>query len=250
MLTNKAYDLDSAIEAIAPAVGPNTAVMPLLNGMSHIDVLEAKFGAGRVVGGVARIGVALSPEGEIRHTSPFAAFSFGERDGKPARPALVELGAAIKKAGLDGGVHANIVQDLWDKWVFLCTLAALCCLMRGTSGDILEAAEGQAIVEETVEECRKVAAASGHDPRHKGWDSRGNPDPEGLAVRCLHAARPGKGLDGRSRPCRGRHDRAREKGRRCHAQPAARPCPSAGLSGAPRPRRHRQTGLVTVAGPG
>ena len=168
MLTNKAYDLDSAIEAIAPAVGPSTAVMPLLNGMNHIDVLEAKFGAGRVVGGVARIGVALSPEGEVRHTSPFAAFSFGERDGKPARAALVELGAAIKKAGLDGGVHANIVQDLWDKWVFLCTLAALCCLMRGTSGDILAAAEGQAIVEETLEECRKVAAASGHDPTAQG----------------------------------------------------------------------------------
>jgi len=168
MLTNKAYDLDSAIEAIAPAVGPSTAIMPLLNGMNHIDVLEAKFGAGRVVGGVARIGVALSPEGEVRHTSPFAAFSFGERDGKPARPALVDLGAAIKKAGLDGGVHANIVQDLWDKWVFLCTLAALCCLMRGTSGDILAAAEGQAIVEETLEECRKVASASGHDPTAQG----------------------------------------------------------------------------------
>jgi 2-dehydropantoate 2-reductase len=168
MLTNKAYDLDSAIAAIAPAVGANATIMPLLNGMNHIDVLEAKFGAGRVVGGVARIGVALSPEGEIRHTSPFAAFSFGELDGKPARPALVELGAAIKKAGLDGGVHANIVQDLWDKWIFLCTLAALCCLMRGTSGDILEAGEGQAIVEETLEECRKVAAASGHDPSAQG----------------------------------------------------------------------------------
>ena len=86
MLTNKAYDMDSAIEAIAPAVGPNTAVVPLLNGMNHLDLLDAKFGAGRVVGGVARIGVALSPEGEILHTSPFAAFSFGERDGKAGPP--------------------------------------------------------------------------------------------------------------------------------------------------------------------
>ena len=60
------------------------------------------------------------------------------------------------------------MQDLWDKWVFLCTLAALCCLMRGTSGDILAAGEGQAIVLETLEECRKVAAASGHDPSENG----------------------------------------------------------------------------------
>jgi 2-dehydropantoate 2-reductase len=168
LLTNKAYDLESAIEAIAPAVGPETAIVPLLNGMNHVDVLEAKFGVGRVAGGVARIGVALSPAGEVRHTSPFAAFSVGELNGKPARPALTEFASAIKKAGLDGGLHDNIVQDLWDKWVFLCTLAALCCLMRGTSGDILAAEEGQAIVLETLEECRKVAAASGHDPSQQG----------------------------------------------------------------------------------
>ena len=168
LLTNKAYDLDSAIEAIAPAVGPDATIVPLLNGLNHLDVLDAKFGAGRVAGGVARIGVALSPEGEIRHTSPFAAFSVGERNGKAARASLVEFAGAIKKAGLDGGLHDNIVQDLWDKWVFLCTLAALCCLMRGTSGDILAAEEGQAIVLETLEECRKVAAASGHDPSPQG----------------------------------------------------------------------------------
>ena len=168
LLTNKAYDLDSALDAVASAVGPNTTVVPLLNGMNHLDVLDARFGAGRVVGGVARVGVALSPKGEVLHTSPFAAFSFGERDGKAARPALVELAAAIKKAGLDGGLHENIVQDLWDKWILLCTLAALCCLMRGTSGDILAAEEGQAIVLETLEECRKVAAAAGHDPSENG----------------------------------------------------------------------------------
>jgi len=168
LLTNKAYDMESAIEAIAPAISLNTTVVPLLNGMNHLDVLDAKFGAAHVAGGVARIGVALSPEGEVRHTSPFAAFSVGERGGKPARPVLIEFAAAIKKAGLDGGLHENIEQDLWDKWVFLCTLAALCCLMRGTSGDILAAEEGQAIVLETLEECRKVAAASGFEPSEQG----------------------------------------------------------------------------------
>ncbi len=168
LLTNKAYDLDSAMDAIAPAVGANTAIVPLLNGLNHLDRLDARFGVASVVGGVARIGVALSPKGEVLHTSPFAMFSFGERDGKPPRAALVDLAAAIKKAGIDGGVHDNVVQDLWDKWVFLCTLAALCCLMRGTSGDILAADEGPAIVGETLEECRKVAVASGHAPSEKG----------------------------------------------------------------------------------
>ena len=172
IVTCKAYDLDSAIEAIAPAVGPETTVVPLLNGMNHIDRLVARFGAERVVGGLARIGVALSAEGTVLHTSPFAAISFGEldggRDGAAARASLVALDEAVKKAGLDGGLHRRIVQDLWDKWIMLCTLAAMTTLLRGTVGDILESAEGQEIVLETVEECRKVAAAAGCDPGEKG----------------------------------------------------------------------------------
>ena len=171
LLTPKAYDLDSAIEAIAPAVGANTTVVPLLNGMRHLDVLDAKFGKDKVVGGLARVGVALSKEGHVLHTSPFAAISFGERDGKAPRAALVELDAAIEKSGVDGGLHKNIVQDLWDKWIMLCSLAATNCLMRGSSGDILEAEEGRAIVMETVDECQKVAAAAGHDPGEKGMQT-------------------------------------------------------------------------------
>jgi 2-dehydropantoate 2-reductase len=168
MLTPKAYDLDSAIEAIAPAVGANTTVVPLLNGMRHLDVLDAKFGKDKVVGGLARVGVAMTPDGTIHHTSPFAAIAFGERGVKEPRAALKELDAAIKKSGVDGGLNANIEQDLWDKWIMLCSLASTNCLMRGSSGDILEAGEGEAIVMETVEECRKVAAAAGHDPGDKG----------------------------------------------------------------------------------
>jgi 2-dehydropantoate 2-reductase len=173
LLTPKAYDLESAIEAIAPAVGPSTTVVPLLNGMRHLDVLDAKFGKDKVVGGLARVGVALSPDGAILHTSPFAAISFGEREGQKPRTSLVELDAAVKKSGIDGGLHGNIVQDLWDKWIMLCSLAATNCLMRGSSGDILEADEGQAIVLETVDECRKVAAAAGHDPGEKGMQTIG-----------------------------------------------------------------------------
>ena len=168
LLTCKAYDLDSAMDAIAPAVGAGTVIVPLLNGMHHLDTLDARFGADKVVGGLARVGVAMNGQGWILHTSPFAAISFGERDGKSPRAALAELDAAIKKSGVDGGLNPNIVQDLWDKWIMLCTLAATCCLMRGASGDILEADEGRAIVLETVDEGRKVAAAAGHDPGEKG----------------------------------------------------------------------------------
>ena len=171
MLTPKAYDLDSAIDAVAPAIGADTTVVPLLNGMRHIDVLSAKFGAGKIVGGLARVGVAMGPDGTIHHTSPFAAISFGERDGKSPRATLVAFDAAIKKSGVDGGLHVNIVQDLWDKWIMLCSLASTNCLMRGSSGDILEADEGRAIVMETVDECHRTAAAAGCDPGEKGMQT-------------------------------------------------------------------------------
>jgi len=168
ILACKAYDLDSAIESIASAVGPDTTIVPMLNGHAHFGVLDNKFGADKVAGGLARIGGMLGPNGEVMHTSPFAGVSFGERSGKPAREHLTALDAARKKAGIDGGLNGNINQDLWDKWIMLTSLAAMCCTLRGTSGDILAADEGKDLMLETVEECRKVASAEGFDPGEKG----------------------------------------------------------------------------------
>jgi 2-dehydropantoate 2-reductase len=168
ILACKAYDLDSAIESIASAVGPDTTIVPMLNGHAHFAVLDNKFGADKVAGGLARIGSRLGPNGEVMHTSPFAGVSFGERSGKPAREHLTALDAARKKAGIDGGLNGNINQDLWDKWIMLTSLAAMCCTLRGTSGDILAADEGKDLMLETVEECRKVASAEGFDPGEKG----------------------------------------------------------------------------------
>lgn len=165
LLSCKAYDLASAMDAIAPATGAGTAVVPVLNGMKHLDALDARFGRDRVVGGVARIGATLSPDGTVVHASPFAAMSFGERDaGRAPRAALTALADALKPAGIDGGLHPAIMQDMWDKWVMLGALASLTCAMRGPVGDILNADDGEAVVRETIEECRKIAVAAGHGP--------------------------------------------------------------------------------------
>jgi 2-dehydropantoate 2-reductase len=166
VLACKAYDLDSAIESIAPAMGPDSTIVPMLNGHAHFATLDGKFGAARVAGGLARISGMLGPDGEILHTGP-SGVSFGERDGKPARPSLVELDAACKKAGIDGGINASINQDLWDKWIMLSTIAGMCSAMRGTVGDITATEDGATIVLETLEESRKVAAAEGYPPSDK-----------------------------------------------------------------------------------
>jgi len=166
ILACKAYDLDSAMDAVAPAVGPDTTIVPMLNGHAHFATLDARFGATRVAGGLARISGMLGPDGEIRHSGA-SGVSFGERDGKPARAALVALDAACKKAGIDGGLNADINQDLWDKWVMLGAIASMCASLRGTVGDIVAAEEGAALMRETLDECCRVAAASGHAPSAK-----------------------------------------------------------------------------------
>lgn len=165
MLSCKAYDLDSAIETLAPGIGPDTAIVPLLNGMKHLDVLDARFGAERVLGGVARISSTLAADGTVVHMVPLAAVLTGEREkNKPARPALQALSVAIGTSGFDGGIQSDIMQDMWDKWVMLCALAAMTGSMRGAVCDILETDEGGDLMLEAIEECRKVARAAGHEP--------------------------------------------------------------------------------------
>ena len=168
ILACKAYDLDSAMDAIAPALGPDSTIVPMLNGHAHFATLDQRFGAARVAGGLARISGMLGPNGEILHSGA-SGVSFGERDGKPPRASLVALDGLVKKAGLQGGLHADIEQDLWDKWVLLGAIASMCAAMRGTVGDIVAAEDGTAIVRETLDECCRVAAANGHpiDPKVK-----------------------------------------------------------------------------------
>jgi 2-dehydropantoate 2-reductase len=81
LLSCKAFDLDDAIRSFAPAVGPNTAIIPLLNGMRHLDTLDAKFGRGRVLGGLCAIAVTLNQKREVVHLQPLQSLTFGERDG-------------------------------------------------------------------------------------------------------------------------------------------------------------------------
>jgi 2-dehydropantoate 2-reductase len=81
ILSCKAYDLDGAMESIAPAVGPGTAIIPLLNGMRHLETLDARFGPERVLGGSCFISVKLDEAGRIAHVSDVHRLVFGERRG-------------------------------------------------------------------------------------------------------------------------------------------------------------------------
>src|SRR4051794_11120915 len=82
LLSCKAFDLDDAIKSFAPAVGPQSAIIPLLNGMLHLEVLDAKFDRSRVLGGLCAIAATLNEQREVVQLNPMQSLTFGERDGK------------------------------------------------------------------------------------------------------------------------------------------------------------------------
>jgi 2-dehydropantoate 2-reductase len=169
LLSCKAYDLDDAVEAIAPAMGPHSAVLPLLNGMNHMTVLSGRFGAARVLGGACGIGAVLEPSGEVRHTSGVEWLTFGEVSGeRSARgDAIAKIFAASK---INATLNDNIVQAMWEKFLMLASLAAATTLTRGNVGEILAAPSGEWLMMESFGECERVVTAEGHPPSREAAD--------------------------------------------------------------------------------
>jgi 2-dehydropantoate 2-reductase len=161
VLSCKAYDLASAIDAIAPAVGQTSVVLPLLNGVSHIATLAARFGAARVLGGVAFISVALAPSGEIKHLNTLHRLAAGSLTATPS-VWLAPLAQLFSSSGFEFVLADDIEQTMWDKFVFLTTLAAATCTLRASVGDILRTIAGEQFINGLLGECVSVAAACGH----------------------------------------------------------------------------------------
>ncbi|MFC9699206.1 ketopantoate reductase family protein [Streptomyces sp. NPDC056943] len=161
LLSVKSTGLDRAVEDIAPAVGPDTAVVPLLNGLAHIDVLNARFGASAVLGGVAKVVTTLDDSGDIRRLAPLAHLAFGEQDGTVS--ARVErIRAVFDASGIDAPVPDRVLTAMWHKWVFITTFGAVTSLMRGTVGDVYDTPGGPALGPAVLDEAAAVAAAAGH----------------------------------------------------------------------------------------
>jgi 2-dehydropantoate 2-reductase len=163
LLSCKAYHLPQVIEDMAPVVGPHTAILPVLNGMRHLDLLDARFGADRVLGGQCVIAATLDAQGVVRHLNPSHSVTFGERDG--SRSERVErILAWMSKAAFEPCLSTTILQDMWDKWVFLASLAGITCLMRAPVGDIMAAPGGEQAALQLLEDCRSVAEHNRHAP--------------------------------------------------------------------------------------
>lgn len=153
----KAYDLASAMDGFAPAVGPETTILPLLNGLRHLDLLSERFGAARLLGGQCIITATLDERGHAVLLGPTATLTFGELNGTLSRR-IDAIATTMQDAGFVVQVSNAVLLEMWEKWVLLATFAGMTCLMRGAIGDIV-AAGAAGLTEALLEECRHIAAS-------------------------------------------------------------------------------------------
>lgn len=161
LLSCKAYDLESSMAAIAPAVGEGTSVLPILNGLRHYPALEERFGAQRVLGGLCFISATKAADGAVLHLNDLARVTFGERAASAQSARCLALAAVFEQAGVQYRHATHVAEDIWVKYSFLAALAAGTCLMRGAIGQIVAAQGGQQILEGLYAECLAVAQADG-----------------------------------------------------------------------------------------
>ncbi|GIE77566.1 2-dehydropantoate 2-reductase [Actinoplanes philippinensis] len=168
----KSYSLETALSGLTPAVGPRTVVIPLLNGIRHIESLVRRFGADRAWGGVCMIHATLDEHGDVHQMSGLHRLAFGPLDAASLDdPAVVDHLAAVAEtltgAGFDARASTAIIQELWDKWILLATLGAATTLLRGSIGAINKAPGGSEFLHALAAETAAVAEAAGHPIRGK-----------------------------------------------------------------------------------
>ena len=184
----KSYSLAEAADQFAPAVGPATAILPVINGMRHIESLSARFGADHVLGGMALISATLDADGRIVQFVPVHDLVFGELSGG-FTDRIRALSSALEGAGFNARASDVMMLEMWEKWAGLATTAGMTSLMRSSLGDIVAAPGGREAILHLFDESCAVAEASGFKPEAaiRGflhWDVHSG----GLAVEGIHAA--------------------------------------------------------------
>jgi 2-dehydropantoate 2-reductase len=163
LLGVKGYSLDAAMDDFAPAVGPQTMILPVQNGMRHIELLEKRFGAEPVIGGICLVVTELDDTGAIVQMNDMQHLEYGERNGAVTQR-LRDLDATLQGAGFDAQLSPDISLAMWQKWVQLASLGGVTCLMRGSIGEVVAAPGGAKLSLGMLAECVAIAAACGHQP--------------------------------------------------------------------------------------
>lgn len=163
LLSCKAYDLDSAMTAIAPAVGQETLILPVLNGLSHMDRLNARFGQQQVLGCVAKIAATLTADGVVKHLNDWRFLIFGEQDGTLS-PRVAALKTLLDQTSIVATASTDIMQAMWEKLVHLSTIAGMTSLMRASVGEIARTDAGSALMTAFLKSNAAIARCEGYPP--------------------------------------------------------------------------------------
>jgi 2-dehydropantoate 2-reductase len=163
LLTVKAFSLDAALDDLAPAVGPETMILPVLNGMKHVDTLIARFGRQAVAGCVCKVATVVDDQGRIVQLNKLQDLAYGEMNGLPSARTDA-LDKVMRGAGFDARLSRAIELEMWQKWVLLATLGGICCLMRGSIGEVEAVSGGAEFSLAFLDEVISVVTAAGHAP--------------------------------------------------------------------------------------
>ena len=163
LLTVKAFALDAALDDLAPSVGPETMILPVLNGMKHVDALIARFGRQAVVGCVCKVATMVDDQGRIVQLNKLQDLAYGEINGSPS-PRTRALDEVMTGAGFDARLSPTIEREMWEKWTLLATLGAITCLMRGTIGEVEAAPGGREFALGLLGEVCSIVTAAGVAP--------------------------------------------------------------------------------------
>lgn len=159
-LSVKALALDQSIDDMASAVGPETMIYPVLNGMRHIETLTRRFGERPVLGGVCMVSTDLDEQGRIVQMNPMQKLSYGELSGD-ITPRIRSFDETMRNAGFETELSTSIMQAMWHKWVMIASLGLVTCLLDGPIGEINAVLDGEQTMLQALDECAAVGAACG-----------------------------------------------------------------------------------------
>src|ERR1700739_1369324 len=160
-LSVKSYALAAAIDDFAPAVGPRTVIIPVLNGIHHMDVLTERFGEDAVLGGVCYVATEIDSQGRVIQLADFQSLIYGELDGR--KTSRIEAGHQVfQGAGFDTAISADILGDVGQKWVYLASVGAITCLLGGSIGEIVAVPGGADLSLSALRDCAAIASACGY----------------------------------------------------------------------------------------
>ena len=163
LLTVKGFQLEAALNDLAPAVGPKTMILPVLNGMRHMDLLAERFTRNNLVGCALKVATVLRDDGTIVQLAPLQEIAYGELNGE-LTPRMQALDEFMNGADIGPRLSSTIDREMWEKWILLAALGAITCLMGGTVGEIEACPGGARFALQLLDEVVAIVKAVGVPP--------------------------------------------------------------------------------------